>query len=101
MDDQRFEIGQGHSLSVRDWMQSITDGTVPDALTTLDSHLHKSIGGFGVKVENIANTNRGVPIFEFRGIPVFKTPETIKFAKDIDKNVVDLHRRFTTKPSRL
>lgn len=81
-------------------MKSITDGTVPDALTTFDKKFYSSIGGFGTALENVPNTNRLVPIFEFRGLQPIPTWYTIKFARAVDKNVISLYDRFGTAPTR-
>ena len=81
-------------------MQSITDGTVPDALTTFDKLFYSSIGGFGTALENVPNTERAVPVFEFRGLQEIQTWETIKFANAVDGNVMTLYDKFGTAPTR-
>ncbi len=101
MDNQKWQSGnQGQSLTIRDWLQSIADGTVPDGLTNFDENFSSSIGGFGNDLENVLNTNRAVPLFEFKGLPELQTWELVKFANAVEDNVVDLHRQFSTAPRR-
>ena len=101
MDDQQWRAGnQVNRLTIQDWMQSITDGTVPDALTTFDKQFYSSIGGFGTTLENVPNTERAVPVFEFRGLKEIPTWKTIKFAKGVDANVMTLYDMFGTAPTR-
>ena len=96
MDEQKFQAGnQGQGVSIRNWMTSIADGTVPDALTTFDAeYIDASIGGFKTALEYVLGTTRPVPIFEFRRLDNIPTPETVSFAKRVDENVVYLHRMF-------
>ena len=101
MDNQQWEASnQDVPLKIQDWMQSITDGTVPDALTTFDKRFYSSIGGFGTTLENVPNTERAVPVFEFRGLEEISTWYTIKFAKGVDANVMTLYDMFGTAPTR-
>ena len=101
MDDQQWEASnQDIPLKIRDWIQSITDGTVPDALTTFDKQFYSSIGGFGTALENVPNTKRAVPVFEFRGLKQIRTWNTIHFAKAVDENVMTLYDMFGTAPTR-
>ena len=95
MDEKVFQLGeQGQELRVRDWMTSIAIGTIPDDLTTFDTAVDSSIGGFKTALEYVLDTTRPVPIFEFRKLDNIETPETVSFAKRVDENVVYLHRMF-------
>ncbi|KAL8827257.1 MAG: hypothetical protein Q9191_003292 [Dirinaria sp. TL-2023a] len=96
IDERRFQLGAGGPrLLVREWMESIADGTVPDALTTFDEDVDSSIGGFKTALENVLGTHRPVPIFEFRKLDNIDTPDTVRFAKRIEENAVYLHRMFS------
>ncbi|MCJ1273886.1 hypothetical protein MMC21_001679 [Puttea exsequens] len=59
-----------------------------------------SIGSFGDALENVLNTNRAVPLFEFRGLENLETWELDKFANAVKRNVVDLYNQFGTAPRR-
>lgn len=95
MDQQAFRFrNQGAPLFVRDWIKSIADGTVPDALTTFDTAVDSSIGGFKTALEYVLGTTRPVPIFEFRKLDNIETPETVSFAKRVEEIVLYLHKTF-------
>lgn len=101
MDEQKFRLDEGgDELTVESWIKSISDGTVPDALTSFDKKHHSgSLGGFGTSLENVLDTDRAVPIFEFRGLDwVDTTAQAVDVAKKCEENVVELHEKFEEAP---
>ena len=94
MDGQEWQVGN-KKVSIQEWIKSISDGTVPDALTAFDKHFSSSIGGFGNKLEYILDTNREVPIFEFRNLkPALSKEVAIALAETCEKQVVALHEKY-------
>lgn len=101
MDKQTFGIasgGQSFTLTVKDWIQGISDGTLPDKLTTLDEEIDGSIGGFRGALENVLNTQRAVPLFEFRRLNTTTSSGMEDFAKKVDGAVEDLHKKYASAP---
>lgn len=71
MDQQKFSVtssGKFDSCTVQEWINIIHDNTSPDRFTVLDKVLDGSIGGLGSALENVLNTQRAVPLFEFRNL---------------------------------
>ena len=99
MDGLAFKIGEGEELKVKKWIESIADGTVPDALSKLDESVDKSIGGFKTDLENVKDTTRAVPVWEFRKLDNIPLDGTVKFAKRVGENVDAIHRRSKNSPA--
>ncbi len=79
---------------MKDWIQGISKGNAPDTLSAADK---KSIGALGPAMENVLDTERPVPIFEFRalghggGIVYGKFAD---FADEVEQEVIRLHERY-------
>lgn len=102
MDKQTFGVasgGQSFTLTVKDWIQGISDGTLPDKLTTLDEEIDGSIGGFRGALENVLNTQRAVPLFEFRRLNATTSSGMEDLAKKVDGAVEGLHKKYASAPS--
>ena len=85
---------------VKDWMTSITSGSSPDGLTKLDQYIDSQIGGLWTRLENVIDTTRAVPLWEFRnlaGVPVGSMQDTVSNA---EKALIDFHKKYTTPPQR-
>jgi len=85
-------------LFVKDWINSIQYPSTPeavDALTTLDTKADSSIGGFGTNMEYVLNTQRLVPLFEFRRLARIPASGYQAFVTAAEAEVVALHTHFT------
>lgn len=72
-----------------------------DALSVFDESIDGSIGGLKSTTEKMHNSQRSVPLFEFRdlyGSP--KTTDFEKFMGDVDTAIQDLHKTFANAPSK-
>ena len=82
-------------MNIKSWIQGIGLGSPsPDALSKFDESIDKSIGGLGGKMEKMYNSQRSVPLFEFRDLFDKKTSEIEKFMKDVDSAIQKLHKDF-------
>nr|POF22267.1 hypothetical protein CFP56_36352 [Quercus suber] len=91
-------------LSIQKWITGIGAGSPsPDRLTTFDfEQFDGSIGGRGKVIERIYNSQRQVPLFEFRNL------NGITFASDnsgpanfmtrVDQEIQNLHSTFANPP---
>ncbi|KAI1750248.1 hypothetical protein F4782DRAFT_548750 [Xylaria castorea] len=91
------------SVNVKAWIDGIGSGTgVKDALSVFDESIDGSIGGLGTAIEKMYNSQRAVPLFEFRDLiaRMPKTSEFESFMGTADTAVQTLHRDFATVPRR-
>ena len=87
------------TMNIKTWIQGIgKESPFPDALSKFDESIDKSIGGLGDKMEKIYDSQRSVPLFEFRDLLDIKTSEIEKFMKDVDSTIQKLHKDFADAP---
>jgi hypothetical protein len=87
------------SVNIKDWITGIGAGTGDkDLLSKFDESIDGSIGGRGNLVEKMYNTDRSVPLFEFRNLDEKTTAEFETFMGDVDKAVQDFHTTFAKSP---
>lgn len=87
-------------LTVEDWITSIASGSSPDKLTKLDGLIDGQIGGLGTALENIIDSTRAVPLFEFRnldGINAGKMQDTVSNA---EQAVITYFDKYKAPPQR-
>ncbi|KAF8856532.1 hypothetical protein BDZ45DRAFT_594090, partial [Acephala macrosclerotiorum] len=98
LDQKKFSVssssGRSDSCTVQEWIQSIAAGTSPDRLSQLDQVLDSSIGGLKDALENVLNTQRAVPLFEFRRLPSIQASGMQAFAAIVEQAVIDYHSQF-------
>ena len=96
MDKQAFnyepENGDPVTCTVQDWILSIQNGNSPDKLTQFDQNFNSQVGGLGEALENILDTDRAVPLFEFRRLPGVKQPEMKDFVDKVEQALIAYHR---------
>ncbi|KAI0837778.1 hypothetical protein F5Y06DRAFT_304212 [Hypoxylon sp. FL0890] len=87
-------------MDIKTWIQGIGSGTGDkDALSLFDEKIDGSIGGLGTAMEKMYNSQRSVPLFEFRDLywlPM--TSEFEKFMGQVDATVQDLHKTYANAP---
>ncbi|KAL8734328.1 MAG: hypothetical protein Q9166_001526 [cf. Caloplaca sp. 2 TL-2023] len=59
-----------------------------------------SIGGHGDKMEKMYNSQRSVPLFEFRDLFDIQTSETEDFMTKLDSTIQTLHKDFASPPKK-
>ena len=87
-------------LTIEDWITSIASGSSPDKLTQLDGLIDGQIGGLQSALENIIDTTRAVPLFEFRnlaGVSAGQMQNTVTIA---EQAIITYFNRFKTPPQR-
>ena len=102
-------LGSPASVNIKAWIQGIgAQSPSPDLLTAYDEGIDKSIGGFGTTMEKMYNSQRSVPLFEFRNLNTISTTSDPahnedgfeSFATKADAAVQALHRQFANPPGR-
>ena len=81
-------------------MTSIASGPSPDKLTKLDGLIDGQVGGLGTALENIIDSTRAVPLFEFRnldGVVAGKMQDTVSKA---EQAVITYFNKYKTPPQR-
>lgn len=106
--DTNFVEGDA-TCNVKDWISGLDpDSQDDDALTVFDRAIDGSVGGLGSTQEKVFNTQRSVPLFEFRDLngvfpatPVYPGQMTVtQFMGAVDQAIQDLHSKFANPPSR-
>lgn len=96
--DLTFSQGDA-SCNIRDWIHGLDpESQDQDALSKYDEVNDGSIGGLGTKVENMFNSQRSVPLFEFRDLEYVLTDGMEDFMGRVDKAIQDLHNNFANAP---
>ena len=102
MDGQTFKTsnseGGSDSCTVQEWIQSIQDGTSPDRLSEVDGVIDGSIGGLKDALENVINTDRAVPLFEFRRLPGVKSTDIKDRVTNAEQALIDYHHALGAVP---
>ena len=103
MDKQVFKTsnsaGESDSCTVQERMQSIEDANAEtDRLSEVDQISDGSIGAFKDVLENVLNTNRAVPLFEFRRLVGVRAADMEDHVKAVEQAVVDYHNAHTDPP---
>ena len=101
MDQQVFKAssgGKSDSCSVQEWLQSIQDGHLPDRLSEVDQVIDGSIGALKDALENVINTNRAVPLFEFRNLAGVKAGDMKDKVTKAEQAVIDYHHAMGNPP---
>jgi len=102
MNGQKFQVSSNDktkSCTVHKWIQSVQDGNSPDRLSE-DQLINGSIGGLKGALENVLNTNRAVPLFEFRRLPSVKTGDMKGCVDKAEKAVISYHEANAKPPAR-
>ncbi|OTA64293.1 hypothetical protein K449DRAFT_421652 [Hypoxylon sp. EC38] len=90
------------TMNIKSWIQGIGSGTGnKDALSLFDEKIDGSIGGLGTATEKMFNSQRSVPLFEFRDL--YELPTTSEFESFMakaDAAVQDLHKTYANAPQR-
>ena len=94
------------SVNIKDWISGIGKGTTigspaVDALSDFDRSIDTSIGGLDVKMEKMYNSQRSVPLIEFRNLDDVYTPGVEKFLNDVDAAIQALHEEFANPPTKV
>ncbi|KAL8968709.1 MAG: hypothetical protein Q9183_002335 [Haloplaca sp. 2 TL-2023] len=92
------ETNDRDCLTVKDWVASIEDGPSPDKLTTLDKLVDGQIGALGEALENIIDTTRAVPLFEYRDLGGYLTTQLEDKVTKAEQTIIDYHNQYKNPP---
>ena len=92
--------GKKDCLNVEDWITSIANGPSPDKLTTLDQLIDGQIGGFGTPLENVIDTTRAVPLFEFRNLAGVNAGQMQGIVTNAENAIIAYHKQYKSPPAR-
>ncbi|CAD6576350.1 MAG: hypothetical protein ASARMPREDX12_007855 [Alectoria sarmentosa] len=87
-------------LTVEDWMTSIASGSSPDKLTQLDGLIDGQIGGLETALENIIDSTRAVPLFEFRNLDSVTAGQMQDTVSKAEQAVITYFNKYKTPPQR-
>ena len=88
-------------MNIKSWIQGIgKKSPSPDALSRFDQSIDSSIGGLGDNMEKMYNSQRSVPLFEFRDMFDIQTSGIEGFMKTVDSTIQDLHKNFANPPKK-
>ena len=88
------------TVNIQQWIQDIGLGNPsPDQLSAFDKNYDSSIGGLNTATENMYNSQRAVPLFEFRDLDPLKTTDFESFMGTVDSSIQALHQQFATQPA--
>lgn len=86
-------------MNIKSWIEGIgAQSPSPDLLTTFDQAIDGSIGGLGTTTEKMFDSERPVPLFEFRDLLDVTTSGIVAFMTNADQSIQKLHKDFATKP---
>ncbi|KAL8671114.1 MAG: hypothetical protein Q9168_004383 [Polycauliona sp. 1 TL-2023] len=95
------------TVNIKEWIEGIGKGNPsPDKLTEFDKSVDGSIGGLGSSLEKMYNSQRSVPLFEFRDLlecstaDMGNTPGIETFMSKVDTAIQELHKKFAVAPKR-
>ena len=95
------------TVNIKSWISGIGEGSpFPDELSKFDESIDSSIGGLGDKMEKMYNSQRSVPLFEFRDLFTLTTEPVTghrgieDFMTEVDSTIQDLHKRFADPPKK-
>jgi hypothetical protein len=94
---------QGDSrCNIHDWIHGLDpDSQDNDALTEFDKAIDGSIGNLGTTQEKMFNSQRSVPLFEFRDLSTSLKLEGIEeFMNQVDEAIQKLHNDFANAPGK-
>ena len=84
-------------LRVKEWVDSMAAGEVPDKLAQFDADFFDgSIGGFGTKMEYLLESRIAAPLWEIRGWRSSRRPQQVPdIIKASHRALVSMHREAT------
>ena len=88
-------------MNIKAWIQGIRGESASDSkdlLSAFDESIDASIGGLSGQTEKMYNSQRSVPLFEFRDLQDIDTTKFETFMDSVDSSIQDLHKDFANSP---
>ncbi|KAF2795961.1 hypothetical protein K505DRAFT_359715 [Melanomma pulvis-pyrius CBS 109.77] len=101
LEGMTYHRGEGEEVdgcTMKEWIDAIEAGTTPDPITRVDQKEDGSVGRLGGKFENVLNTNRLVPIFEFRRLESTPPSGFGFLVQGVEDAIVAYHGQFANAP---
>ena len=102
MDQQKFIVSssddESDSCTVQEWIQSIADGKSKDRLSEIDEIIDGQVGGLKDRTEFVLNTERKVPLFEFRRLASLVAGDMQSRVEELEQAVIDYHNAHGNPP---
>ncbi|KAI9672308.1 MAG: hypothetical protein M1831_002124 [Alyxoria varia] len=96
MDANEFSF-RAEKLKVKDWIEGIQNGVSPDGLSKMDKQEDGSLGGFGTTMESVLDTDRPVPIFEFRNLDALTIGKVAELVDLAEQEIIGYHKAASDK----
>ncbi|KAH8433923.1 uncharacterized protein LDX57_011559 [Aspergillus melleus] len=84
---------EDREVKLREWMDGLSKGE--DLLSYADEVIDGQIGGLKSAREELLNSKRLVPLFEFRDIGAVSSNRFQKVVDDIEDSLVTLHKKYS------
>jgi len=79
-------------FTVKEWLDDVQNEK-QDLLTNYDKLWDGSVGAFGNALENVLDTQREVPLFEFRNLDSVTAPKFRERVEQAEDEVISYHER--------
>ena len=79
-------------------MDSLDKGESPDRVTKLDQTMNSQVGGLKDALENVFDTSRAVPLFEFRRLKRTFATDMVDRVKKAEQTLINYHKEHATAP---
>ncbi|KAF1969178.1 hypothetical protein BU23DRAFT_571747 [Bimuria novae-zelandiae CBS 107.79] len=96
LEDMIYER-DGDKCTMKEWIDAIEARTVSDPITRVDRKVDDSVGRFDYKWEYVLNTNREVPLFEFRRLKA-KPADFGTHVQRVEDEILAYHRNLPNAP---
>lgn len=83
-------------VSIRDWIEGLENGE--DMLTKADEKFDRQIGALGDVTEQVLDTDRAAPLFEFRYLGGSTANDFEKFVGQAEGAIIDFHKTYADAP---
>ncbi|KAL1602366.1 hypothetical protein SLS60_005782 [Paraconiothyrium brasiliense] len=83
--------------TMKEWIDAV-EAEKEDPITRVDKKIDGSVGKFGSRYELVLDTDREVPVFEFRNLYAPVAKEFGKAVKTVEDAIVGYHKKFANGP---
>ena len=88
------------TVNIQQWIKGIgIHYPNPDLFSAFDRNYDSSIGGLNKATERMFNSQRLVPLFEFRDLTPIPTSAFETFMSEVDTSIQALHKKFAIQPA--
>jgi hypothetical protein len=99
--ERASDDGTSAECGMKEWIDAIEAGQSPDPISIVDKKVDGSVGRLADKWEKVLNTDRLVPIWEFRRLTGVQPSGFGSKAQDVEAAIVAYHGKFANAPRKL